>query len=576
MKSAVTQIAPPLLGFFIMAAIGWNLAPQKPVDSEPDSEKPVQRDRQRTERKSSRENPVVSAQMNAIRHAGSPSDRLRATIALVNSLPPSEFAKWAEGDRFNFRNGPELLIFRRILFERWINESPETLIPWAGENNYGQAGRALAQIASQNPQSLIDYYRAHPNPKTELETLDQIAKHHPEIALQRLQELSAEGLFSGTARATKKLLSELAKKSPAALEAAMKTLSPDLQKSAEKALIGERLTASFPTEVRALFDRPDGWQIFADVSEDSKLAAQLIDHIGELPASWKASMAENSYRFIYQNSKKWFETDLESVGFSAEQAKNIRGDALTNLVHNDPEFALKNISNPGIPSHLRSYLITQAISTAKGDSEKAEKLLAQIESEEDRQLARDQFKLTELAATQSDEQKPKEWLEKLGSVGQPGTYPYQVLNQLKTWDKNKIAELRTNFNQLPLEQQQNIALAISSVGMHSQIDTGFAGDAIRSFVVNSPATPPTPTTPGNREADPVMASSTYAVRLATTDPAAATEWITTLPEGNAKLWAFKNVAANWTQYDPNGVKDWLKTLPSETRQQVTEYLGSKR
>lgn len=571
MKSPVSALAPALIGFGIMAAIGWNLAPHKPPNLTSDKETSAQQDRRRPERKSSRENALVSAQMQAIRNAESPSEKMRATLALVNSLPPSEFAKWAEGDRFSFRQGPELTVFRMILFERWIKESPETLIPWAGKNNYGQAGRGLQHLASQDPQSLIDHYRAHPDPKTELETLDEIAKHHPEIALQRLQELSADGLFSGTERTTKKLLSELAKKSPAALEAAMKTLPPDLQRPAESALVKERLAASFTTEVRTLFDRPDGWQIFSDISEDEKISTQLVEHLAELPAAWRAGMAENSYRFVNAtNAKKWFGIDLEAVGFSPSQAKTFRGDALTNLVHQEPEFALKNLSNPDIDPSLKSFLITQALQSAKQDSAKGERLINLIESEEDRKLAHDQLKLAELASTQTSPQKPKEWLEKLGSIHQPGVDSHQVLRQLATWDETRIAELRANFNQLPIDQQQNIAKAVSATGLYSEVDPGFAGDAIRSIVVNSPPAP------GSQEADPVVASSTHAVRLATTDPIAATEWITTLPEGNARLWAAKNVAAHWIQSDPKGTNAWLKTLPPETRQQVTEYLGTKR
>ncbi|MEO5713456.1 MAG: hypothetical protein ABIT37_08195 [Luteolibacter sp.] len=574
MKPAlISTIAPGIFGFLGMTALGWYLAKPAlpPTTAQAAANGSAPRDH-RHPPKSPRNGGIVAQQMRAIRNAGSPSERMRMAISLANSLPPSEFAAWMEGDRFDLRKGPELSVFRMIVFERWIKEDPASLIPWAATHNYGQASRALVALANNDPQSLIDHYRSHPDDKTELQTLREVAKKHPALALQRLQELSERGLPSGTTRIAKGLLDELAKNSPAALEAAIANLAPHLQQEAERALSGQRLAASFPTEVRALWERPDGLKIFSDnLSGNSELGTKLIAKIADLPESWRTGMADSPYNFVSEkNGRQWFEADLEGAGFSSSQAKRIRERALMELASSDPGFALKNLGGAGVDG-TKEDIISSALRSVKGDGVEAEKLIAMMDSEADKQLARDQLKREELAASAVKAQNPTEWLEKIGGIDGALNSPYEVLNQIQSWDKSKVADLRARFNALPVDQQQNIARMVAASGMQSGIDPGFAGDAIRFFVTHPPAVTSRPS-----GGDPIMASSTYAVGLAISDPAAATSWINTLPEGDAKLWARKNLAANWQQYDSEAVALWVKTLPAVTRDQVTQHLQTPR
>ena len=565
-RASLAVITPGLLGFLGMAALGWYLANPSLTKTETGVTESIAREQKRP-LKSPRDHGIVAAQMRAVRDAGSPVERLRSAIALANSLPPSEFAAWMEGDRFDFRKGPELSVFRMIVFERWIKESPESLIPWAGENNHGQAGRALLYLANNNPQSLIDHYRSHPDDRTELLTLKEVAKKHPALALQRLQELSARGIPAESAWKAAGALEELAGNSPAALEAALGTLDPEFRRKAESLLCGQRLAASFPTELAALCERPDGWQIFSDnASRNGELATKLIAEIAGLPQSWKAYMAMHTFSFISEkNGKEWFNADLEGAGFSESQAKRIRAEALDEAASSDYEFALRTVAGAGLESHATATVIATAINTAKVDRSEVGRLIGMIGSEEGRRIARDQLELADQGTRAEHAGNPAEWLEKTGANDRSSGN----LKQLTTWDKAQLAELRTRFNALPAAQQQNIASLVAADRTDSEIDPGFAGDAIRALVNHQSVI-----SPANDNG--VVASSTYAVRLSMSDPAAATSWINTLPEGEAKLWARKNVAANWQQYDPKAVNQWLTTLPADARNQVTEHLGKQK
>ncbi len=573
-STRLSVIAPGVLGFLSMAALGWHLATpaSRPASEETASAGETPQNYKRPPRQQQADS-LAAVQMRAIRDAGSPSERLRTAVALATSLPPSEFAAWVEGDRFNFRKGPELDVFRMILFERWIKEAPDRLIPWAIQNNHGQAARALIALAKDDPQRLIDHFHANPNPKSEFQILDEVAKKHPTLALQRLQELSAAGLPAGTIEMAKSLLVELAKSSPAALEATLESLAPDLRREAETALSGQRLAASFSAEIRALWDHPDGWRIFdSNVSENGELATKALAQIADFPESWKARVAENAYDFINdQNGKDWFNADLEGAGFSASQAKRIRERTLTGLASSDPEFALQKMTESGMDSSTKQDIISSVIRSAKGDEAKIAELLQSMPTEEDRQFFLDQLQISKIAKSEGTKEKPVEWLDKLGAIDGTKARPYEILNQLRGWDKAKVAELRAGFNGLPAEQQQNIGSLVAAGGMYVHIDPGFAGDAIRALLTHPPAY-----IEPNRRDDAVMASSNFAVQLSVNDPAAATSWINTLPQGDAKLWARKNVAANWNQYDPKAVTQWLKTLPADARDQVTEYLKKQK
>jgi hypothetical protein len=56
--------------------------------------------------------------------------------------------------------------------------------------------------------------------------------------------------------------------------------------------------------------------------------------------------------------------------------------------------------------------------------------------------------------------------------------------------------------------------------------------------------------------------------MAQDDPAAASDWIQSLPAGDPKLWAQKNLHSLWSQYDPAAADQWMKSLPAATQTQV--------
>lgn len=562
-QSLLVSLIPGIFGFAAMAALGWYL-PHPSSSGGPD-QRPSDRGPERNRSSESRRTrDLVTAQVRAVRSAGSPKERLRSAAALAKAIPASEFAAWVEGDRFDFREGPELSVFRMIIFERWIKEAPETLIPWAGKNNYGQAGRALQALARESPAVLLDHYRNNPGDRAELQVLTEVAKSHPTLALQRLHELSGQGLPPGSDWQVRELLDQLASKSPSALEAVVSTFPAELREGAERTLCAKRLETSFKTELTALFERPDGLRLFTGIASGNPgVAARLLEDLGSLPENWKASLATNSSSFIDgSNGKQWFDADLEGAGITEAQAKSIRTSALRELAFHDPAFALSHLDDAD-PA-MKASILSLALRNVGTDEEAAGKLIGLIGNEEDRQKARDQLALSNKSSS------PAEWLEKIGSDESLLSNPYRTFDRLDNWSEADIGELREKFKTLPDDKKQLVARMVAVSSGYVKVSPEFAGEAIRFLVTHPPADS------SGRNNNPVSASSTHAVHLVLDDPATATAWVNTLPDGEAKMWAFKNMAANWKQYDPKAVTEWLATLPAGTRDEVSKHLKHQR
>lgn len=569
------HLAGGFLGFLAMAAVGWNLA-DIPPPSVPAAEVPATRRDSRPARSQRLSGPASAAakRMEAVRSAATPEARMRATIDLASSLPPSEFAAWMEGGYFNLRGGADLTVFSKILMARWMLEDPEGLLAWSIKNDTSQSRSILATWTEKEPQRVIDFFKNHPNEEEEMRALWTIAKDHPDLALQRLRELAAGGLSRQVLDYTSGLFFSLAEKSPAALEAALASLPPALQKQAENALIGQQLKASFSTGIRALWDRPDGWVIFERNAQQNRgMGAKIFDELANMPPAWRASLASTAHHYMDEaSSLQWLDADLEGFGFSAAQAKQLRSAAFDQLADRQPEQAFKRMGEMELDPDRRRNIISNALSSVSDDPEKAAGLIALLDSEDDRKIARGVLDANPTREEIAKLNNPADWLEKLSTIDPELDNSYSHLSSLEQWDQDKLSELNSQFQKMPADKKQSVARMIAANYRYGSVDPVFAGAAIRYLVENPVAVPENGR--GN-DANPVVASSAYAVRLAVRDPFAAADWVETLPAGDAKLWAQKNLAKNWAQYDPKAVTQWLGTLPAEARGEVETFMKKR-
>ena len=251
------------IGFLVMAVLGWNLAgPPRPVAlAKPQPGESITRHSPRPAKRSGPPEYVLQT-MDAIRAAASPQDRMRAALALANTLPVSEFAAWLDGVWFSLPDGCEAVIFRKILNDRWQREDPEGFVLHDLKSGAYDCPFLLGPWLESDPQRVLRFFKAHPDPSLEMRALEKIAAHDPAPALGRLQELIAAGALIPHNHNAWGLFPVLARTSPAALEAMLDSMPSLPRRFAESALLGQRLKNSFPGEIRRLWARPDGWTLF--------------------------------------------------------------------------------------------------------------------------------------------------------------------------------------------------------------------------------------------------------------------------------------------------------------------------
>lgn len=580
MKSAPVSRSMLLGGFcgFIAAGIvGWSLGGGS-VSPAPSSARPLAQARknERPARPSrlSAAASAAGARLAPVRGAATPEARMRATIDLANSLPVSEFGTWMEGGYFNLRGGAELTLFTKILMERWMKEDPEGLVEWSLKNDTYQSHELLSKWSEKEPQRAIAFFKSHPHAEQEMSMLQSLAKSHPDLALRRFLEITATGVSSGNSSRAYRFMQALAESSPAALEASLASLPPVLRSQAETALSGRRLVSSFATEIRALWELPNGWKIFEEnAGQNSKMAAGVFDELANLPPAWRSSLTSNSYYFIDESTaEKWLNADLTSYGFTPEQEKSLKRNALGQMDRGKPEEIFKRMAEMDLDDDGRRNLISNVFAFQSQNPEKAEALVALLGSEADRDLARSIIKDRTIDQDESTPDKPEEWLERLGDLDPKNSNPYSLMSAIQNWDPVKLSELKSKFNGMPDDKKQTVAQIITNNDSVSTRGSEIHGMALH-YLVSHPVE--LPEDQRNSGKDIIAASSGYVVHLALDNPDAATEWIRTLPAGDAKSWAEKNLATNWAQYDPKAVEQWLKTLPVSSREEVKKHMNQK-
>ncbi len=567
------------VGFLAMAIVGWKFAePARDAIQASDSDEPVATKTLKRHEWSASHGPpeYVRERLRAIRAAGSSSEKLRSTIELANSLPIADLAAWLDHRWFDVGEGFDATLFEKIAMQRWMEEDPEGHAAWCIKNETDP--EIFDAWAKDDPQRILAFFQKNPNREFEMGALQEIAKNHPDVALARIREIIAKGTNThqgGDSYYVQAVLDEIAKKDPAALEAAMTSLPAKWQKTVESLFVGRRLEADFAGEIRSLWERPDGFSLFQGA--DSSTRTKLLDELANLPASWKAGIALNPNNFIDSNNvEKWLNADLTGNGFPADLANSIKTNALQYLANRKPEVAIQQLATLDLDNSQRKNVITTIFGNfGNWKSEKAESLLAMLGSDEDRQIARSQIEANPATdpfaeSSQAKIEKPADWLATAATIDPQKGDTYQLFSLLGAWDKDKLAEVSHGFSSLPDEQKARVATVLAVGNQYSSsssdMDPTLRGEAINYLIAH----PPEEAKPGAN--DTTYLASNHAVLWSQKDPAAASAWVQTLPAGDARLWAQKNLAANWSQYDPNAASQWVKSLPADARGEVEKFM----
>lgn len=520
-----------------------------------------------------------------------PQERTRATLDLANHLPVAEFAAWLDGGWFRPGEGSDAILFKGTLLERWRGEDSAGMLAWCLKDSSREDDPLVATSIETRPQQFLDFYKLHPDDVAEMRVLSEIAAKNPGLALQRLQEMAAAGRSPEFLAFVDDVLLKIAEQSFAGLETALGSLPPPWQLAVEACLIGQKMRSGFSAEFAKLLDRPDGFELFRRIAEtDSIEVGGILDELENLPSSWLAGIADSPDGIVIRtNPEKWVTADLEGAGFTAEQARSIRSAAIGCLEANQPETALKLMVDADLTADERLKYLEQIFTRLQGEPEKAESLVALLTSDEDRQIARESVvREPEIAPIE----KPSEWLDAVAALEADHSISSEYFAMLQRWDDDKIADLARRIEFLPDDNKSQIFKIMIAdfrdpFAEHKPL---LEGEAIRYFTAHPPETPLLPKDPDQNyrwaprdipltkqefvAEQTIELASRYVGDLASSDPTTASVWIQSLPAGDAKLWASKNLHTVWSQYDPQAADQWMDSLPPAVQSQV-KSLGKK-
>jgi hypothetical protein len=554
-------------GFLATAVLGWNLVGGSAVPVAEKSKDPAPaslRDRTSRPQRASGISAVAVQQMSAIRGGRNSTERLRATIDLAGSLPPSDFAAWLDGGWFSLRDGAELTLFTKIIQERWKLEDPGGYAAWVMERNPSEAAKVLGAWAEADPRRVVNFFKLQSGDGSGMQILGELSADHPAVVLQCLRELNTAGFPQSSGYYVSEILREIVKKSPGEVEAFVGELSGQLKLQAEGVVIGAKMEADYAGELRKLWDRPEGMKIFENLEGSMKV--RIFDELANLPPDWRVALVSDLETFM--NSKtavKWMNVDLMALGFSEKQEETVRKQALVYAARENPEAAFKLMEEVGLSADERRNLIRRALS---GRRDQTDAVIALLTSESDREIARSIMDQPSASIPQVEKiETPAQWLEKIATLDPKAGNFYHYASMVRNWDDAKVSAIGSQFRSLPSEKRQMVAQII--VDKTHYFTPALAGEAIH-YLITDPV--PDPDADGRQSGkfEPISTASSYVGRLAVKDPETASEWIRTLPEGEAKAWSQMNLRSVWAQYDPKAAEQWFKTLPAATQAQVLD------
>jgi len=358
------------LAFLAMAALGWMLgAPPRSAAKPRDETTPPPTSRHRAIAADPRH------QLAIVRKAENEKQRLRRTIALAGSLPPSSFAEWLNGGYFDFRDGFELTLFRRIIEERWKAEDPEGFAAWCFRDHIGFAASTktslpendamdiLARWATEDPKRLNAWFDKHPKNNLKEAVVLRLTSTNPQTAARLLKEFSStkSNFFYGGFMHT---IRKLAETSPDSLESILPSLPSHARFHAKTMIAEQRLKSSFDDELRTLAKRPDGWRIFSKalgVGFNDDLNKQLATSIQNIPPQWGSLLYHKlqNTAIIESAPEAWLQTDLATAGLNRKQIEHLQVRALSAIANKNPQKALKLLDNYQLSEKARQNVLDQ-------------------------------------------------------------------------------------------------------------------------------------------------------------------------------------------------------------------------
>ncbi|MGJ8725653.1 MAG: hypothetical protein ACSHYB_13925 [Roseibacillus sp.] len=568
MKTLLPRIASTILLFVLGSLLGWAFSAIKQVPSSQISEASTSSP---TKSNNSPKSTILKqapspeyALLQSIFDSFDEPSRIHKAIALARTLPLSEAGKWLEQGLFSQREGYALIAFTQALKERWKKEDSTGYALWQIENGLSPTEQQMTVLADSDPELLLTRIRLLKKSDDKAKALCSLAGSRPDLTLAELAKLNPASLdksawFKGIFR-------NLVQKDRPALEAALEGLPSAFRAQAQAAIYREKLRENFKTTIVELQQEPDGLDILTDSGNTlSENRAGILAAFSGLPSAWQKKIANKHFALTYGMShQEKLSTDWEALGFSSQQASKVRIDSFFQTIRDKKETVLEEFQAIQLTPEDKRYLIDRLGSTS--DSELTEELLPHLDPKSqnaiaEKQVERDSRYVFQTYSNASELSQGLSQAEKNQSI--------LLRNRLASWSQAERKQFLEDYQALQGEERQTLSTVIATSSSNSYLALETRSLAVEDIVKNSERFEQL-----DDKQKKEVGRNIFQIALDkfNVNPTTATAWVQELPEGDNRQYAINNLAAYWTDFEPDAARNWVNQLPATDRTAVLDHL----
>lgn len=504
--------------------------------------------------------PEARLRVQQVRQARTAAERLRQVVILATNLPLAEFPRWFEGNYLRFLDSGTEDVFYQILCDRWLAAEPAEGARWLLEHRKGSAAKALASWVQADETAAIAWVKSLPASRRQ-ETvgalISAVGTRSVAAALHLLDELRAPSLdLQG-------VVGKLALQDREAVLGYAGATSGNLRRS----LLIEVAGAWMERDLRwvvALLQReglgPETFEQLANTTHYGSAGLTLLNQAAFLPKGWLEQLSD--LRMLTQGCElEWLQTKTGKHGLSKQVLQKLQLQAAAMpWWYNDKRAAGRKLVEQGdwLPLQARAKIAETLALRWKDDPAAArhwvDGLQGELRAAGEKGLAGLQ---AEIARNQQEKQlkSPAEVIRSLESETTTGL-PRSTID----WNPAETADA------VKLTATLAPAAAARVLNSIREDDDGLPRPVLGAILNRAMSAPPGDGDHQQREQ--TRAACRLAAGWAISEPRQAAAWVESLPAGEARLWAAKNVALQWNQYSTSEPRAWAAKLPEAERNAV--------
>ncbi|WP_035608697.1 hypothetical protein [Haloferula sp. BvORR071] len=523
----------------------------------------------------------VLAMLAPVRAAQDTEERLRATIQLATNIPMADIEKWLSATWFDGTEDMQSSLFTRTLLSRWQEEDPAAMLSFCLKKQIRITYEFAGEWARRDPAAALACIEEQADPTLRSSMLsymgDALSKADPQLVASHIVSLSAAFDSQNQSYMVSNMIRNLAMSSPELLRAQAANWPAALQGAVRNSLAAASLKKSFASGLAELSSQEGGKAIFMSVvGNDDALMKEISRNPSALPEGWFGQLLSSGsagYYLVREDPVKWLDMDLGELGLTAEQARNLRSNALNGLVSKDKEKLKALIAGGELDDNERTHAIRNLVMNMK--QEDADAWIAGL-NEEDQKIAN----ATSSGRSQSSE-KDVTPAGLLGDLAQADRkIGWNEARAVGKWGSEQMQVLNSQFDSLPADQKAVVAGKFLT-NDHSELPAPFRAKALGYLLANpQPAPAEEAPAPRNgfsqRRGDPLAsAACNIAVKWVADDSVAAAAWVKGLPTGEARKWASRNLVVQWAEYEPAAARQWIASMPAGERGDLEQALQNR-